>query len=101
MLNFMECYLFVTYSTISGKKLFIRASLDYGAIPAQTLTEKWEINRPSCLVLFQAATPAQTIITGFKAINEKSIVLISYTPNYDPKKVFGGARFLGCTLTQL
>jgi hypothetical protein len=72
-----------------------------GAIPPQTLTGRREIYGPSCLILFQAATPAHTIVTGFKATDEKSMVLISYSPSYDPKTVFGGARFLSCTLTQL
>jgi hypothetical protein len=101
MPNFMEGYIFLTFPTISGNNYALELQLTMGAIPAQTLTGRWEIYGPNCLVLFQAATPAQTIITGFKATDEKSMVLISYTPSYDPKTVFGGARFLGCTLTQL
>ena len=101
MPNFMDGCIFLTFPTISGSNYALELQLTIGAIPAQTLSGRWEIYGPNCMVLFQAATPAQTIITGFKATDKKSMVLISYTPSYDTKNVFGGARFLGCTLTQL
>jgi hypothetical protein len=97
----MEGYILLTFQSISGNNYALELQLIIGAIPAQTLSGRREIYSPSCLVLLQAAIPAQIIITGFKATEEKPIVLISFTPSYDPKTVFGGARFLGCTLTQL
>jgi hypothetical protein len=101
MPNYMEGYIFLTFQTVAGNTYALELQLTMGSIPPQTFTGRWEIYGPSCLILYVAATPAQTIVTGFKATDEKSMVLLSYTPNYDPKTIFGGARFLGCTLTQL
>jgi hypothetical protein len=102
MPNYMSSgYIFLTFQTIAGNNYALELQLTMGAIPPQNLSGKWAILGPSVLMLYVAATPAQTVITGFKATEEKSMVTISYTPNYDPKTVFGGARFLGCTLTQL
>jgi hypothetical protein len=75
MPNFMDCHIFLTFQTINGEQLCIVIAVDYEAIPAQTLTVRWETYGPSCPVLFQAAAPAQTIITDFKATDEKSMVL--------------------------
>jgi hypothetical protein len=101
MPNYLEGYVYLTFQTVAGNNYALELQLTMGSIPTQAFTGTWQIFGPSCLMQYVAATPAQTIITGFKATDVKSSVMLSYTPNYDPKTIFGGARFLGCTLTQL
>jgi hypothetical protein len=52
----MDCYIFLTFQTVAGTNYALELQLTMGAIPAQTLTGKWEIYGPSCLILFQTAT---------------------------------------------
>jgi hypothetical protein len=100
MPNFVEGYIFLTFQTLVGSSYALELQLTMGAIPAQTLSGTWKIYGPK-LSLYVPATPAQTVITGFKAEEEKTLVSIFYTPNYDPKTIAGGARFLSCKLTLL
>ena len=94
-------YVYLTFQTVAGSNYALELQLTMGAIPPQTLSGKWQIFGPSVLMLYVPATPAQTIVTGFKATEEKSGVMVAYAPDYDPATVFGGARFLGCKLTPL
>ena len=100
MPNFVEGYIFLTFETVVGCNYAVELQLTMGSIPPQTFTGTWKIYGPK-LSLYVPATPAQTIITGFTAEEEKSMVFLFYTPNYDPKTIFGGARFLSCKLTPL
>jgi hypothetical protein len=101
MPNFVDGYIYLAFETVAGNNYALELQTTMASIPAQNFTGTWKIYGPSVLMLYVAAKPAQTIITGFKATEEKSMVSIFYTPDYDPKTIFGGARFLGCTLTQL
>ncbi len=101
MPNFVDGYIYLTFETVVGANYALELQVTMASIPLQTFTGTWKIYGPSVLMLYVAAKPAQTIITGFKATDTKSMVSIFYTPDYDPKTIFGGARFLGCTLTQL
>ena len=102
MPNYMsDGYVYLTFQTIAGNNYALELQLTMGSIPPQTFTGTWQIFGPSVLMLYVPAVPAQTIITGFKATEEKSCVMVAYAPNYDPSTVFGGARFLGCKLTPL
>ena len=101
MPNFVDGYIYLTFETEIGANYALELQVTMASIPAQTFTGTWKIYGPSVLMLYVAAKPAQTIITGFKATDTKSMVSIFYTPDYDPKTIFGGARFLSCTLTQL
>jgi hypothetical protein len=101
MPNFVEGYIYLTFETIAGNNYALELQMTMASIPAQNFTGTWKIYGPSVLMLYVPATPAQTIVTGFKATDTKSLVSIFYTPNYDPKTIFGGARFLSCKLTPL
>ena len=94
-------YIYLTFQTVAGANYALELQLTMGAIPQQTLSGTWQIFGPSVLMLYVPATPAQTIVTGFKASEDKSGVMVAYAPSYDPATVFGGARFLGCKLTPL
>jgi hypothetical protein len=102
MPNFMSVgYVYLTFQTVVGNSYALELQLTMGSIPPQTLSGVWEVFGPSMLMLYVPATPAQTIVTGFKASDVKSGVMVAFQPNYDPATVFGGARFLGCKLTPL
>jgi hypothetical protein len=102
MPNYMsDGYVYLTFQTTAGSNYALELQLTMGSIPPQNLTGTWQIFGPSVLMLYVPATPAQTIVTGFKASEEKSAVMVAYQPGYDAKTVFGGARFLGCKLTPL
>jgi hypothetical protein len=75
MPNYMEGYIYLTFQTIVGNNYALELQLTMGSIPPQTFTGRWGIYGPSSLI-YVAATP----VAGFKATDEKSNVLISYTP---------------------
>ena len=102
MPNWNEGYIFLTFQTVIGYDYALEFALTMGSIPPNpNLTGTWRIYGPN-LNLTVAASPAgQTVITGFKATDEKSMVTLHFEPNYDPTGVFGGARFQSCKLTQL
>jgi hypothetical protein len=102
MPNFMSVgYVYLTFQTIVGNSYGLELALTMGAIPPQTLTGTWQVFGPSSLMLYVPATQAQTIVTGFKASDVKSSVMVAYQPKYEPTTVFGGARFLSAKLTPL
>jgi hypothetical protein len=100
MPNFNEGYIFLTFETIIGNNYAVELGLTMGSIPAQNFTGTWKIYCPGNQI-YVPATSAQTVITGFKATDTKSMATLHYTPDYDPKTLFGGARFLSCKLTPL
>jgi hypothetical protein len=101
MPNFSDGYIYLTFETNTENNYAIELQMTMASIPPQNFSGTWQIYGPSVLMLYLPATPAQTIVTGFKATDTKSMVTIRYTPNYDPKTIFGGARFLSCKLTPL
>ncbi len=102
MPNFMSVgYVYLTFQTVVGNSYALELALTMGAIPPQALTGTWQVFGPSVLMLYVPATQAQTIVTGFKATDVKSGVMIAFQPNYEPTTVFGGARFLSAKLTPL
>jgi hypothetical protein len=102
MPNFVEGYIFLTFQTIIGCDYALELSLTMGSIPANpNLNGTWHIYAQGVSLNVTATPVGQTVITGFKATEEKSMAFLFYTPNYDPTTIFGGARFLSCKLTLL
>jgi hypothetical protein len=102
MPNWSEGYIFLTFQTVVGCDYALELSLTMGSIPPNpNISGTWRIYGPN-LTLYVTGSPAgQTMVTGFKATDEKSMVILEFAPNYDPTSIFGGARFLSCKLTQL